>query len=65
MRLRGSGDGLVDHLLVGRWVQELAALAMPPARFERLAQRLLREAGFISATVMGRSGNGGIDVLGV
>jgi restriction system protein len=38
---------------------------MPPAGFERLAQRLLREAGFISATVMGRSGGGGIDGLGV
>jgi restriction system protein len=38
---------------------------MPPAGFERLAQRLLREAGFISATVMGRSGDGGIDGLGV
>jgi restriction system protein len=38
---------------------------MPPAWFERLAQRLLREAGFISATVMGRSGDGGIDGLGV
>ena len=40
-------------------------LAMPPADFERLAQLLLREAGFISATVMGRSGDGGIDGLGV
>jgi hypothetical protein len=38
---------------------------MPPAGFERLAQRLLREAGFISATVMGRNGDGGIDGLGV
>ena len=49
------------------WKEELldAMLAMPPAGFERLAQRLLREAGFISATVMGRSGDGGIDGLGV
>jgi restriction system protein len=49
------------------WREELldALLAMPPAGFERLAQRLLREAGFISATVMGRSGDGGIDGLGV
>jgi len=50
------------------WKEELldALLAMPPpAGFERLAQRLLREAGFISATVMGRSGDGGIDGLGV
>lgn len=40
-------------------------IAMPPAAFERLAQRLLREAGFISATVTGRTGDGGIDGLGV
>jgi restriction system protein len=48
------------------WKQELleALLGMPPAGFE-LAQRLLWEAGFISATVMGRSGDGGIDGLGV
>jgi len=38
---------------------------MKPDGFERLAQRLLREAGFISATVTGRSGDGGIDGLGV
>ena len=40
-------------------------MAMKPDGFERLAQRLLREAGFISATVTGRSGDGGIDGLGV
>jgi restriction system protein len=38
---------------------------MSPDAFERLARRLLREAGFDSATVTGRSGDGGIDGLGV
>src|SRR4029077_16762250 len=38
---------------------------MPPDAFERLAQRLLREAGFIKVEVTGRSGDGGIDGLGV
>jgi restriction system protein len=38
---------------------------MPPDRFERLAQRILREAGFIKVEVTGRSGDGGIDGLGV
>lgn len=33
--------------------------------FERLAQRLLREAGFTKIEVTGRSGDGGIDGLGV
>src|SRR5436309_8914409 len=38
----------------------LAALrSMPPDAFERLAQRILREAGFIKVEVTGRSGDGG------
>ena len=33
--------------------------------FERLCQRLLREAGFIQVEITGRSGDGGIDGRGV
>jgi restriction system protein len=40
-------------------------LALSPAQFERLSARLLREAGFTSVMVTGRSGDGGIDGLGV
>jgi restriction system protein len=40
-------------------------LKMSPTAFERLAQRLLRESGFSSAVVTGRTGDGGIDGLGV
>lgn len=49
------------------WKDELldALLAMSPAGFERLAQRLLREAGVQSPVVTGRSGDGGIDGRGV
>ena len=49
------------------WKDELLAVLMKmnPASFERLSQRLLREAGFVSVTVTGRSGDGGIDGLGV
>lgn len=36
-----------------------------PAAFERLCQRLLREAGFSKVEVTGRSGDGGIDGSGV
>ena len=36
-------------------------LDLPPAGFERLCQRLLREAGFVQVVVTGRSGDGGID----
>lgn len=40
-------------------------LALPPAGFERFCQRLLRESGFQQVTVTGRSGDGGIDGIGV
>lgn len=39
-------------------------LALPPAGFERLAQRLLREAGFTQVSVTGKTGDGGIDGYG-
>ena len=39
-------------------------LTLPPSGFERLAQRLLREAGFTQVVVTGQSGDGGIDGYG-
>jgi restriction system protein len=36
-----------------------------PDAFERLAQRILREAGFIKVEVTGKSGDGGIDGMGI
>ncbi|PKO26002.1 MAG: restriction endonuclease [Betaproteobacteria bacterium HGW-Betaproteobacteria-8] len=39
--------------------------SLPPDGFERVCQRLLREAGFEKVTVTGRSGDGGIDGNGV
>lgn len=39
--------------------------AMSPKAFERLAQRLLREAGFRNVEVLGQAGDGGIDGVGV
>ena len=50
-----------------RWKGDLLErmLAMSPDAFERLAQRLLREAGFRNVEVLGRSGDGGIDGVGV
>lgn len=38
---------------------------LPPAGFERLCQRLLRESGFSQVKVTGKSGDGGIDGYGV
>jgi restriction system protein len=39
--------------------------ALAPAGFERFCQRLLRESGFQEVTVTGRSGDGGIDGIGI
>lgn len=49
------------------WQEELLDVIqnMSPAGFERLIQRLLREAGFIQVEVTGRSGDGGIDGHGI
>ena len=42
-----------------------AVLNMSPSAFERLAQRILRESGFIQVEVTGQSGDGGIDGKGI
>ena len=39
--------------------------SLPPTGFERLSQRLLRESGFQKVVVTGKSGDGGIDGLGI
>lgn len=39
--------------------------ALPAAGFERFCQRLLRESGFEEVAVTGRSGDGGIDGIGI
>lgn len=39
--------------------------AIDPSAFERLCQRLLRESGFTRVEVSGKSGDGGIDGVGV
>lgn len=50
-----------------RWKERLLEVlrSLQPAAFERLAQRILREAGFVRVEVTGRSGDGGIDGIGV
>ena len=49
------------------WKHDLlsAVKAMVPDGFERLSERLLREAGFTKVEVRGQSGDGGIDGVGV
>lgn len=40
-------------------------MSLPPSGFERFCQRLLRESGFEQVSVTGRSGDGGIDGIGI
>lgn len=49
------------------WHQQLhkMLLGLEPAAFERLVQRLLRESGFIQVQITGKSGDGGIDGVGI
>jgi restriction system protein len=56
-----------DELAELTWEEELIDLLkqMDPAAFERLSQRLLRELGFTNVEVTGKSGDGGIDGVGV
>lgn len=49
------------------WQEELLGIIrnIQPGAFERLCQRVLRESGFAKVEVTGRSGDGGIDGVGV
>ena len=49
------------------WQDELVniLLELEPSAFERLFQRILREAGFTQVEVVGGSGDGGIDGTGI
>ena len=49
------------------WKSQLLELMgkMQPDAFERLSQRLLREEGFTKVEVLGKTGDGGIDGVGV
>lgn len=52
---------------VGGWKDELIGVlqGISADGFERLCQRILRESGFLKVEVTGRSGDGGIDGVGV
>ena len=60
--LIAEGSGVSSEGYRGEVLDLLLKLA--PEAFERLAQRLLREAGFTQVVVTGKSGDGGIDGYG-
>jgi restriction system protein len=51
----------------GDYASEVLAIlrGLPPSGFERLCQNLLRESGFQKVSVTGKSGDGGIDGIGI
>jgi restriction system protein len=61
----GSSDEIAPQ--VANYREELARTlqSLPAAGFERFCQRLLRESGFQEVTITGRSGDGGIDGIGI
>ena len=58
---RAPTEALVDH----RAAAHMLLMRLSAAGFERFAQRLLRESGFQDVSVTGRSGDGGIDGIGI
>lgn len=59
----GSGEAEVPGDIQSQLI-DLLVNKLSPAGFERLSQRLLREAGFVQVVVTGRAGDGGIDGYG-
>lgn len=62
-----AGDGDDDVSSDLEWEERLRVILseLKADSFERLCQRILREAGFEKVEVTGRSGDGGIDGVGV
>lgn len=60
-------EAISEELAEINWADELVEVLkkLEPAAFERLSQRLLRELGFNNVEVTGKSGDGGIDGVGV
>lgn len=60
-----SAEPAAERSWKERLVSIMTSETFTPTQFERLAQRLLREADFESVTVTGRSGDQGIDGVGI
>ena len=67
----GDGDEEIpeaDAAVIQQTYREQIAVklqSLSPNGFERFCQRLLRESGFQEVTITGRSGDGGIDGIGI
>jgi restriction system protein len=58
---------IAEAVLEEKWKKDLldVLLRLSPGAFERLCQRLLRESGFVQVRVTGKTGDGGIDGVGL
>ena len=54
----------MNHRITAPYLLNLIK-SLPPGGFERLSQRLLRESGFQKVEVTGKTGDGGIDGVGI
>ena len=62
-----ENDGVDTPDEIQSWREKLknVLLNLEPDAFERLTQRLLRESGFTQVQVTGKTGDGGIDGMGI
>ncbi len=62
-----ENDGVDTPDEIQSWREKLkkVLLRLQPDAFERLTQRLLRESGFTQVKVTGKTGDGGIDGMGI
>ena len=62
-----ENDGVDTPDEIQSWREKLKniLLNLEPDAFERLTQRLLRESGFTQVKVVGKTGDGGIDGMGI
>lgn len=64
---RSTSSKVFTSTVPQEWQDALLGVVqdLSPASFEKLCQRVLRESGFTRVEVTGRSGDGGIDGIGV
>ncbi len=63
--LENDGVDIPDEIQSWREKLRNILLNLKPDAFERLAQRILRESGFTQVKVTGKTGDGGIDGMGI
>lgn len=63
--LANDGIDIPEEVQSWREILKNVIINISPGAFERLTQRLLRESGFTQVKVTGKTGDGGIDGMGI